>query len=197
MYRDYLFGALPEALKEVQTIARFYPAARTFTGDAARESAVRAEARRARVLHFATHAFADPAWPLYSALLLAPGEAGSDDGFLEAREVVALDLNADVAVLSACETGRGRISGGEGVVGLSWAFLAAGCPATVVSQWKASSRATEKLMVEFHRHLAAGRSPAESLRRAQMTVMRDERFAAPHQWAAFVVVGAGSRLPAR
>ena len=75
----------------------------------------------------------DDADPMYSHLVLAQKPGDREDGLLEAREIVDLDLHADLVVLSACETGRGMFRGGEGMVGLAWAFLGAGCPATVVS----------------------------------------------------------------
>src|SRR5437899_9377741 len=96
---------------------------------------------------------------MYSHVLLAPGSSDSkEDGLLEAWENMQMDFKADLAVLSACETARGRISAGEGVIGLTWAFFVAGVPTTVVSQWKVESASTSKLMVSFHRALRAGPS---------------------------------------
>lgn len=186
-------GPLPETESEVETLRRLYGRARSrvYVGEHARESVVKTGTARASVLHVATHAFADPRAPLFSALLLAPDPDG-DDGLLEAREIAELDLDVRIAVLSACDTARGGIAAGEGVVGLSWAFFAAGVPTTVVSQWKAASRPTERLMVEFHRHLLAGRAPAAALRHAQRALMRDARYRAPFYWAPFTVVGAGT-----
>src|ERR1051326_3390444 len=68
-----------------------------------------------------------------------------------------LDLHADIAVLSACETARGRVSAGEGIIGFTWAFFAAGCPSSVVSEWKVDSATTKTLMIEFHRRLLAAK----------------------------------------
>jgi CHAT domain-containing protein len=90
---------------------------------------------------------------------------------------------------SACETGRAGTATGGGVIGLAWAFLAAGSPTTVVSQWKAHSAATATLMVEFHRQLATGHSKPEALRRAQLALRRDRRYRHPFYWAPFVVIG--------
>ena len=127
----------------------------------------------------------------------APGDgAREEDGRLEAWEVMELGLRADLAVLSACETGRGRVGRGEGLIGLSWAFFVAGCPTTVVSQWRVDARSTSRLMVAFHRGLAAGRSKADALRDAALALKRDPRFRHPFYWAAFIVVGADAP-PAR
>jgi CHAT domain-containing protein/predicted negative regulator of RcsB-dependent stress response len=185
------FTPLPSAAVEVREIARLYPAptSEVLTGAAARESTFKSEAANYRVLHLATHGVFDDSAPMYSSLLLARSVGDHEDGLLEAREIAGLSLHADVVVLSACDTARGRIGAGEGVTGLSWAFLAAGCPTTVVSQWKAESRATARLMIDFHRHLLAGDPAPEALRKAQLALRRDPRYANPFYWAPFIVLG--------
>ena len=126
---------------------------------------------------------------LHSALLLEPDE--TEDGVLEAREVMNMTLSADLAVLAGCRTGDGTVRAGEGVMGLSWAFLAAGCPTIVVSQWAAETSAAEKLLVAFHERIAAGASPAAAMRDARLALLRDPRYAHPFYWAPFIVVSAG------
>jgi CHAT domain-containing protein len=103
-----------------------------------------------------------------------------------------LDLKADLAVLSACETARGRIGAGEGVIGLSWALFVAGCPTTVVSQWQVESASTTELMVGFHRRLRDGAGKAEALRGAALALMADDRYNHPFYWAGFIVIGAAN-----
>ncbi len=76
-----------------------------------------------------------------------------EDGLLEAWEIMKLDLNAALTILSACETARGRVAAGEGMIGISWALFVAGSPAAVVSQWKVDSARTSELMIEFHHNL--------------------------------------------
>ncbi len=193
LYRGRVFGALPDAETEVRRIASIYGKSRSkvFIGSEAREGTFKREAHSARIVHVATHGVIDDHAPLYSALLFAPGGEGGDDGLLEAREVLDLHLNADLVVLSACDTARGKIGAGEGVVGLSWAFLVAGCRTLVVAQSPAESKATAQLMVEFHRQIAAGLSPAEALQHAELTLRRDPRFSHPFYWAPFVVIGQG------
>lgn len=185
---------LPEAEQQVKGLARIYGgrATRVYVGAEASEGRAKAEAPRAQVLHFATHGLLDGADPLYSQLVLAaPGPGESEDGLLEAREIMELDLSAELAVLSACETGRGRVSAGEGLIGLSWAFFVAGVPSTVVSQWKVEAGSTAALMLAFHRHLRAGQSQPEALRRAMREVMREPQWRQPFFWAGFAVMGAG------
>jgi CHAT domain-containing protein len=188
------FPPLPDADREVREIASLYPKWRTKvrTGEAARESFLRQEGGHSRILHFATHAMADLNAPLFSAVLLAPG--GGDDGLLEVREIMNLRLNADLAALSACETGRGPVLLSEGRISLSWAFMLAGCASTIVSQWKADSASTASLMIEFHRQLVAGASIAEALRRAQRVLIGSEHRWQPYYWAAFIAMGRADEI---
>lgn len=186
-------GAIPEAEDEVLELARLYGSrrSRVYIGDEARESVLKREAGSADVLHVASHALVDDDAPMFSALVLSKApEEESEDGLLEAREITALRPGTRIAVLSACETGRGRISSGDGVIGMSWALLAAGCPTAVVSQWKAVSSTTATVMVDFHRNLLRGAGAAVALQQAQLALMRDARFAHPFYWAPFVVIGA-------
>jgi CHAT domain-containing protein len=182
---------IPEAEAEVRQIASLYGRnrSRVYIGNAATETVVKSEGTAFDVVHIATHGLLDDTAPMYSALLLGSADT-AEDGLLEAREILDLRLHARVTVLSACDTGRGRVTPGEGVIGMSWALFAAGCPTSVVSLWKAESAATQTLMVEFHRHLIRGESPAVALRHAQMKLMRDPKTAHPMYWAPFVVVGA-------
>lgn len=199
--------SLPEAEREVETLRELYGAARSkiYSGASATEEQVKSDAPRYSVLHLATHGVLDDANPMYSYVVLAqPGEAKREDGLLEAWEMMNMDLKADLFVLSACETARGRVSAGEGVVGMSWALFVAGVPTTVVSQWKVNSASTTALMLEFHRQLRGGgqsaTSPrqtpltkAEALRRASLKLLRNNAYQHPFYWAAFNVVGDGGR----
>jgi CHAT domain-containing protein len=92
-------------------------------------------------------------------LLFNAGSA-KEDGFLEAREIIQLDLHAELAVLSACETARGRVRAGEGLIGMSWALFVAGAPTTIASQWQVDSASTARLMTSFHRKLKSRLLPA-------------------------------------
>ena len=119
-----------------------------------------------------------------------PGE----DGFLTASEVAQLALDADLTVLSACKTGTGEYYTGEGVTGLSRAFLVAGSRSVLVSLWEVESKATERLMVTFYRHLRAGVDAPEALRRAKLDMITeaqrtDPKQAHPFFWAPFILFG--------
>jgi CHAT domain-containing protein/tetratricopeptide (TPR) repeat protein len=195
--RSPSLAQLPEAEREVKTLGEIYGLknSKILTRSEAREETVKAEAGRYPILHFATHGLLDDNNPLYSRLLLvSTGE--SDDGLLEAREIMKLDLHGDLVVLSACQTARGQISPGEGLVGMSWAFFIAGASTTVVSQWQVDSASTSRLMVDFHRELQTtdkhpAASKAEALRRAALRLMTDPKYRHPFFWSGFVVVGNG------
>lgn len=199
VHRGEDLGPLPEAEVEVRTLRQLYGPARckVYVGAEAKEGTIKSEMGKYRVLHFATHGILDDKSPMYSQLLLALSGGGeSDDGLLEAWEIASLDLRADLAVLSACDTARGRVQAGEGVIGMSWAFFVAGCPTTVVSQWKVSSASTTRLMKEFHRNLLSqnpgqkGVAPkADALRQAALSLLEDKQYRHPYYWAPFVVIG--------
>lgn len=128
---------------------------------------------------------------MYSSLLLArDNNAVEEDGRLEARELINLDLKIDTTVLSACETARGQIEPGEGIIGLTWTFFVAGSSAIVVSQWKVNSGSTTDLMHEFHRNmLKPGIPKAQALRMAGLKVRRSALYEHPFYWAPFILVG--------
>jgi CHAT domain-containing protein len=194
--RDESLDPLPEAEAEVKGLRRLYGAARSkiYVGAEAREDRAKNEAGAFQVLHFATHGVLDNAAPMYSHLVLAQGDK-NEDGLLEAWELMQMELHADLAVLSACETARGRFGAGEGVIGLTWALFVAGTPATVVSQWKVESASARELMLGFHRNLRApSRDPApkaEALRQAALKLMKNPSTSHPFYWAGFVLVGDG------
>jgi CHAT domain-containing protein len=196
--RDEKLDPLPEAENEVKALGRLYgnSSSKVYIGAEAREDRLKAEAAQAGVLHIATHGILNNASPMYSHLVLARGDK-NEDGLLEAWELMRLDLKADLAVLSACETARGRFGAGEGMIGLTWALFVAGVPSTVVSQWKVESASTRDLMLSFHRQLRAPRASAklkatkaEALRQAALKVMKNPETGHPFYWAGFVLVGA-------
>ena len=192
--RNGRLDPLPEAAEEVKRVARLYGATRSkvYVGADAREDRVKSEASQASILHFTTHGTLNNASPMYSYLSLAEG-GPNDDGLLEAWEFMQLDLKAELAVLSACETARGHIGAGEGVIGFSWAMFIAGIPSTVVSQWKVESASTRDLMVNFHRSLISPSKPTktDALRQAALKLMRNPETSHPFYWAGFVLVGDG------
>jgi len=198
---------LPGADAEVRAVGSRFPpgGVTTLRGAEASESAVRDAAARATLIHLATHAVISDEAPLSSLLALAPDD--HSDGLWTAREVFSLRLNADLVTLSACDTGLGRVSG-DGVIGLSRAFLSAGASSVMVSLWRVADAAAAPEMEEFYRVLAVnGADRAGALRHAQLrTISRLEkgeirtasgaRLAPdPIYWAPFVLIGQ-ARSPA-
>ena len=140
------------------------------------------------IVHLATHGLAFGSDPLASLVALAPTD--QENGLLTAREVIqSASIPADLVVLSACQTGLGRITG-EGMLGLSRAFLVAGARSLVVSQWSISDSATKELMVAFYQHYLEHGNKAIALQQAMQQVRLQPAYSHPCYWAAFVVVGA-------
>lgn len=153
-------------------------------GNAATETGLRAAAARAKVVHLNAHGHPNDREPAFARLSLTPDE--HSDGALYAYEIAELPLDGALVVLSACDTGTGRLLVGEGVLSLSRAFLRAGASATVATLWPVGAPAAD-LMREFYRELSAGRSPAASLRAAKLHLLAGG-VAQPFDWAPFVLV---------
>jgi CHAT domain-containing protein len=146
----------------------------------------------ARLVHVATHGILDAVQPERSGLVLSlvDRQGRPRDGVLRLDDIFGLSLSADLVVLSGCETGLGRQMRGEGLVGLTRAFMYAGAPRIVPSLWQVDDQATAQLMTRLYRHmLQRGERPAAALRAAQMALARDPRWAAPYFWAGFVLHG--------
>jgi CHAT domain-containing protein len=146
-----------------------------------------------RYLHFATHGFLNGARPELSGLVLSLVDRSGRDvrGFLSAREVFSLRLSAELVVLSGCSTGLGKEMKGEGIVGLTRAFMHAGSERVIASLWEVDDAATEELMGRLYEAmLGAGKKrPAAALREAQLALISDPRWRAPFYWAGFQVHG--------
>ncbi len=194
---------LPETEPEVQQLGKIVgKEATVLTGAGVSEDSVRTldeqeRLRAYRRLHFATHGVAVPETPALSALVLSQVEVSdslaSEDGYLTMEEIADLDLRADVAVLSACQTGLGKVVAGEGVVSLSHAFLRAGANATLVSQWKVLDESTRQFMMGvYERAETKNTSFAEAVtetRRAFIAGEYGQKNTDPLRWAPFVYYG--------
>jgi CHAT domain-containing protein len=162
-------------------------------GPGATEAAVKQASRagelaRYRYVHCACHGVLGQRSGVQPALVLSlEGDQRGEDGLLRVDEVTALRLNADLAVLSACQTGQGQVFRSEGVSGLARAFLFAGCRGVVCSLWRVDDEATSELMAGFYAGLKAGLPAADALRTVQREMIREGR--PPSQWAPFVLIG--------
>jgi CHAT domain-containing protein len=181
--------------KEVEEMSQFLSVTSFIEGQAT-ESAFKALAGGYGILHLATHAIIDNENPLNSRLLFSIGQDSSEDGDLHAWELYQLDLHAQLAVLSACNTGFGKLQRGEGVMSLGRAFAYAGVPSVVMSLWPAEDESTADLMGSFYQKLAAGRSKDEALQAAKLQFLKEADPIAHHPfyWAGFVVQGEAGPL---
>lgn len=167
------------------------------TGGLATEQAFKEKAPNGRILHLAMHAFTTDEDPRYSFFAFAADTAAAEDGYLYAYELQHLDLQAELVVLSACNTGAGKVQRGEGVMSLARAFQYAGCPNVVMSLWPANDASTQKIISAFFRHLKAGQPKDQALRHAKLDFLADPanvEYGHPFFWAGFVLVGDGGAL---
>ncbi|MBD1841775.1 tetratricopeptide repeat protein [Coleofasciculus sp. FACHB-64] len=181
---------LPGAEKEAIQIAKLFNT-KALTGSNATKTAVMQKMQKARIIHLATHGLLHDFkgfGVVPGAIALAPSGTPDDvvDGLLTAGEIFDMKLSADLVVLSACDTGRGDITG-DGVVGLSRSLISAGVPSVMVSLWAVNDNSTAFLMTEFYRNLQQNPDKAVSLRQAMLTAMK--QYPNPKQWAAFTLIG--------
>lgn len=180
-------SSLPGSEQEAQTVAQFLNT-QPMIGAAATESTIKRTIGSARTIHLATHGllreFTNSGVP--GAIALAPGNG--EDGLLTSDEILNLKLNADLVVVSACDTGRGHLTG-DGVVGLSRSLLATGVPSVMISLWEIADDSTAVLMSEFYRQYTQTNNKAQALRQAMLKTMQN--YPHPTQWAPFTLVGEG------
>lgn len=178
--------------QEVSRIASRYPPAevKIYQGREANEENIKGNplVESARRLHIAAHGLVDERQPELSGLYLTP-KSQDDDGLLQVYEIFNLRLRADLVVLSACDTGLGKLVTGEGLVGLTRAFLYAGAPSVVVSLWPVRDDTAPDLMVGFYEDLDRSGDKAEALRQAKLAMIREGEHAHPYHWAPFILVG--------
>jgi tetratricopeptide (TPR) repeat protein len=182
-------SSLPGALGEARWLGRHF---RHVDVRAQHAKAVRVEElSRYHVLHLATHTRLDDQRPWRSSIVVAASDS-SREGRLRASDIASLRLGARLAVLSGCESAGGHVLSGEGVLGLTGAFAAAGVPAVIATLWPVQDRVTARLMKEVYISLGRGETVAAALRRAQLAMRDDPDTRHPFYWAGFVLVGDGS-----
>lgn len=178
-------ASLPGAEQEAIAIAPLL-GTQAITGNKATKVAIVRRMPQERIIHLATHGLLDDfkGLGIPGAIALAP--SGSDNGLLTADEILDLKLNANLVVLSACDTGRGRVTG-DGVVGLSRSFIVAGVPSLIVSLWSVPDAPTASLMTAFYQNLKRHPDKAQALRQAMLMTLK--QYPNPRDWAAFTLIG--------
>lgn len=189
------FDALPYSATEVQSILGLFrdnkkPGSGFLFRDASEEN-FRKNVSRYKFIHIATHGLVDVHRPRLSGVVFSQEKeaAKTYDGVIFEGEVFGLNLNADLVVLSSCESGIGKLVKGEGLLALTRSFLYAGADNIVFSLWKVLDRNTSKFMLEFYKPIIAGETYSSSLRKAKLKMIQDESTAFPANWAGFILIG--------
>jgi CHAT domain-containing protein len=187
-------GETQEQTDEVTALEKLYghENARVFVGKAATVGQFRENSPAFDMVHIAAHGIYDDHEPMSSHMQLAAENAQPQAGWLRAREIQAMQLHAELVVLSGCETGKGSFEDGEGLVGMSWAALAAGARGSLASSWRVEASSTTEMMIAFHQGVLHGMSKAESLRRAELKLIHTDKHEHPFYWAGFVLMGDGA-----
>ncbi len=176
----------PEVLRAVDLVGGY-----AFLGPKATKKLFQELAPEYRIIHLATHARADDRIGDYSFLLFSEATDKIENKFLFSRDLYTMRLNTDLVVLSACESGRGELQEGEGIISLARAFAFAGAKSMLTSLWNVSDEHTADLMVRFYKYLKSGIPKHEALRLAKADYLKDNKgpLALPFYWAAFILIG--------
>ena len=190
-----VFDRLRYTRQEAEAIAALAPREGTFKGldfDASRDRAMSADLGEYRIVHFATHGLINSQHPELSGVVLSlvDRQGNTQDGFLRLHDIYNMKLQAEMVVLSACQTALGKEIRGEGLMGLTRGFTYAGAARVVASLWDVKDEATSELMKRFYRGMfEGGLRPAAALRAAQIEMLKEPRWESPYYWAAFVIQG--------
>jgi CHAT domain-containing protein/Tfp pilus assembly protein PilF len=184
---------LEYSAREVQNIASlFEPSeADVFTRNEASEQRIKSMSLDPyRYIHFATHGTVDEAIPDFSSLVLALDPDRKEDGLLQAWEIAELEMNADMVVLSACQTGLGKLVWGEGLVGLTQSLIYSGASSVIVSLWSVADHSTSNIMTSLYHNLIIDEmDKSVSLQKAKQSMLEDVNLAHPFYWAPFILIG--------
>lgn len=190
------FSPLPYSRKEIKKIAKLFPKQKRdfYLGKQAKEEVIKwAALKDYKIIHFACHSLLDEKFPFRSALVLTIDIDSGEDGFLLVREIYNLRLTADLIVLSACQTGRGKLENIEGVLGLPRIFFYCGAGSVVSSLWKINDKSTTKFMSYFYKYISEGNCKSQALRLAKIKML-ETKYSHPFYWASFVLYGDSSPL---
>lgn len=186
------FAGLPRTLKSLKSLSAAYPMD-LYAEQAAKKSAFFSQAPKYPVLHFGTHAVANDASPSLSYLVLAPEKQGDSltKGYLFTNDIYATHLNARLAILTACQTGKGQIKKGEGVMSLARAFRYAGCHSILMTLWQVNESPTAKITEYFYENIHKDKPLNVALHEAKIRYLTDAKpyEANPYNWSALILIG--------
>ncbi len=196
---DSLRGSLIQlawAEKEVTSISKMLNG-EIYCYRQATEEVFKNKAPKAGILHIATHAVVNDANPLFSKLIFAPDPASGEDGYVNTYELYNMKLRARLVVLSACNTGYGKLVRGEGMMSLARGFMYAGCPSIIMSLWPVDDQSTSILMRNFYGYIKEGQKKDEALRNAKLKFLKssDEVKSNPFYWSGMIFVGDTNPIP--
>jgi CHAT domain-containing protein len=189
------YQQLKEAGSEVQNILKWFDG-KTYTGEEATKTNFKLERDKNNILHFAMHAEMDTEDAGLSHLVFAPGKDTLEGSKLYNYEIGQMQINSPLVVLSACDTGNGRLYSGEGVISLARNFILAGVPSVVETLWPVEDVAGSKIMDNFYKYLSQGNAKDEALRMAKLEYINNisPSFVHPHFWASYALLGDNSAL---
>ena len=191
---DKTYSELPESKHEVEGILDLFEKnnflCTSFISEKAKEEIIKSDIiNNYNFLHIATHGFINEEKPKFSGIIFTDKDNSLEDGILYSSEVYNLNLNADLIVLSACETGLGKIVRGEGIIGLTRGFTYAGAKNIIVSLWQVADKSTSELTIEFYKNILDGKNYSSSLRDAKLKLISDGTYSYPLEWSPFVLIG--------
>ncbi|MDX1628090.1 MAG: CHAT domain-containing tetratricopeptide repeat protein, partial [Fulvivirga sp.] len=192
--RDGKITPIPSTKDEVEQIHQMHEEKNLFARyflfeDAKEENLKSPELGEFKFIHLATHGFINDEHPELSGLVMSQNSESEEDGILYVSEIYNLNWNANMVALSACETGLGKVVRGEGMLGLSRAFIYAGAANVLVSLWKVSDKSTSDLMIDFYNHVLENKPKAAALKEAKLKLISSKEFSNPYYWAPFILIG--------
>ena len=189
------YSELPETKNEVEGILALFKknnlSGIDFISENAKEEVLKSDSmKNYYFIHIATHGFINEEKPKLSGIIFTDqNNSPGQDGILYPDEIYNLNLNADLVVLSACESGLGKVIKGEGIIGLTRGFIYAGAKNIVVSLWQVADKSTSELMIEFYKEILSGKNFSTALREAKLKLIRGGKYSYPLEWSPFILIG--------
>ncbi len=183
--RNIILFPLQYSKQEIDNVNSLLNDSHVLISDNATESRFKEAAPQSKVIHLSTHSFLYKEQPL---IVFSNSEDSEDDGYLESSEILELDLNSELVVLSSCKSGLGKIDKAEGILGMQKSFFEAGAKSVVVSLWDVNDKYTSYFMQSFYKYLSEGSDKAASLQKAKL-YFKENYSANPYYWSAFILAG--------